>query len=98
VGSTTKNMNQEINKLMPASEARKIYTNGENEKARQEWNQLVKVINAAIHDGACSVALDKQLDHSENKNRLESLGYKYSEYYSERDGDYTISVSWYEAK
>lgn len=81
--------------LMPASEARRIVENAEDEKTTRIWNEIVDKVNRAIQDGEKCYTSDGSLPQSLIK-KLQALGYKAynGEQYNQ---DYYV-ISWKEAK
>lgn len=62
--------------LIPASEARRIVENGENEKSLKIWNEVVKEINKAIIIGKCECSVDGCSLPASVIKKLQALGYK----------------------
>jgi len=65
-----------MKELMPASEARRIVDNGEDEKTTKLWNELVDEINQAIQDGKKNYSKDGDVLPRSIINRLQLLGYR----------------------
>lgn len=77
--------------LMPAAEARRIVEDGENEKAKQIWDDVVKGINRAIDDGRTDYSGEGMLPGSVLK-KLANLGYR-AENGNQYNQDYFI-IRW----
>ena len=76
-----------------AKDARKSFENGENLKAQDQDRKVSEAINRAIQNGECSIGLSFSLMPSVQK-KLEAKGYKYSNFYDQRESESIITISW----
>lgn len=76
-----------------AAEAKKIATSADNAKTQTELKSVYEKVKKAANSGSLSVYLSGSLS-STTQRILKEQGYKYSEYYDQRDRESSITLSW----